>query len=238
MKFKVTVLVLLLFGSLLTGSGYVLSHSSPIAIQWNKTYKNYDASVIQTQDGGFLLAGSNITYGYSGKFSTYFLKPLLMKINNSGKTEWVKIYQEPSGSIYRVVQTLDSGYLSYSSGQLLKTDSKGDLEWARTFDDLRHINDLSITKDGSYVIVGPGSSEAWFDYSVVLKYSADGNLLWRKTFGTIYNGSKVDKIDDIRIYAILPSSNDDSYYITGGWLRSGDGYWDTDLWGKIFSLHS
>jgi len=83
-----------------------------------------------------------------------------------------------------------------TDGFLLKTDSKGNVQWKQTYggpeDD--QFNKVQQTSDGGYIMVGTTNSygngatrgdfylDAW-----VVKTDANGNILWQKTFGDIYS---------------------------------------------------
>ena len=134
---------------------------TPPRIQWSKTYDTGGASsIIQTQDGGFMIAGANRTR-LPTVYTMYNYTTLLVKTNNSGEVEWTKTFPGTNGLGW-IMQTTDSGYLllgrSAYSGWLLKTDSQGNLEWNRTVDlqqnGLQQIMGFTVAKDGSYVIAG------------------------------------------------------------------------------------
>ena len=185
-------------------------------IHWSKTYDTGSASsIIQTQDGGFMIAGANRTRLPTVVLTMYNYTTLLVKTNNSGEVEWIKTYPGTNG-VDLIMQTVDSGYLLLGrgvySGWLLKTDSQGNIEWSRTID-LQEIMGFTATEDGSYVIAGYAEEPAIaYSYAVVLKYSANGDLLWQKTF----QGIKID----VAATVILQSNDSSSYYISGSWNMS------------------
>jgi hypothetical protein len=101
---------------------------------------------------------------------------------------------------YSVQQTSDGGYIlagdceSYGSGlfdvYLVKTNSKGRLEWQRSFggsgwDDCY---DVKQTENGGFVLAGCSDSFGKGDFDIYLvKTDHCGNLLWQKTFGNDQN---------------------------------------------------
>jgi hypothetical protein len=216
LKVGIALLTLLLIGLLLVPSEYVLAQSAPLKIQWSKTYGSGGASgVIQTQDGGFVILGANATRLPTVVFTMYNYTSLLIKTNSAGEVEWIKTYPGTNG-IDWITQTTDSDYLllghgSYSSW-LLETDSQGNIEWNRTIN-LQQTMGFTATEDGSYIIVGYAENPVTaYNYAVVLKYNANGDLLWQKTV-------QEDKIN-VAATVILQSDNSSSYYVAGSWNQS------------------
>jgi len=230
LEIRAIAFIMLLFGSLLLVPSQVLAKSSPLELQWSNTYKDYFASsIVQIRDGGFAIAGSNVTVGKSGSFTLYTHNQLLMKINSGGKTEWLKIYQGLYGSTSMISQMPDSGFLlmNYYDRILLKTNSQGNLEWNRTHTDLWRVSGFAVAEDGSYVMVGYDSSSG-YNFAVVLKYSVEGDLLWQKTF--------IDGNTNVRIMHVLLSGEGDGYYVSGSWGMSG-WFAKLDLDGKVIWSH-
>jgi hypothetical protein len=160
-------------------------------------------SLIQTSDGGFALAGySDVEYG------TWF-QPLvwLLKFDNTGKLKWNCTYEEfPNLEARKIIQTNDGGFLlmcsntyAYLRGgaiQLLKTDSKGKIEWNKTIDHLvLSTHDIISTDDGNYILVGYIVSNynhfhvQKFSHTdiLMLKIDSIGNIQWQQVFGSFFN---------------------------------------------------
>ncbi|MFZ5644793.1 MAG: hypothetical protein ACOY46_14505 [Bacillota bacterium] len=137
--------------------------------QWMKYFggngDKHAASVILTDDGGFVLAGrvySDSTGGYD---------VCLLKTGPRGNVEWEKSFGGKGWDIpASVEQTSDGGYIvtghtySYGGGEsdvyLLKTGPKGDLEWERFFGgrDLEVGRNVRQTGDGGYLVAGWSNS--------------------------------------------------------------------------------
>jgi hypothetical protein len=109
-----------------------------------------------TTDGGYIISGSI----YSGAF--------LIKINEYGDTLWSKTYYGTGGlSPERVIQTKDGGFLfcgtavSDVTGILIKTDSLGNLQWAKygfaSIEPGSQMNSVTETFDGNYFYSGARS---------------------------------------------------------------------------------
>ena len=97
-----------------------VSASEPV-VEWQKTFggSSWDEaySVQQTSDGGYIIAGSTLSYG-SGEWDVY-----LIKTDSDGNLEWQKTFGGPSCDIaYSVQQTNDGGYIiagkTYSYGSI------------------------------------------------------------------------------------------------------------------------
>ncbi len=119
-------------------------------------------SIIETDDGGFIIAGVTGSEGHGG-FDYWILK-----FNKEGKKEWEKII----GGILNVkpssiILTKDGGYLvvGYSEsvgfgdeadGWVIKLDKLGNIEWAQNYGNLRNDKFFSAveTDDGGYLLAG------------------------------------------------------------------------------------
>ncbi|MFW9997024.1 MAG: hypothetical protein ACFFD4_33585 [Candidatus Odinarchaeota archaeon] len=134
-------------------------------IEWDRTFggpeDDIPEAVIQTSDGGFVIAGSTSSRG-AGKMDAW-----LVKTDRNGLVTWNKTYggEEDDGA-ETVMQTADGGFAlagytrSYGAGGsdawLIKTDGNGTVEWNCTFggdlDD--KITDLYQLANGSFVLLG------------------------------------------------------------------------------------
>ena len=162
-------------------------------MQWNKTYggtgDDEANALVQTNDGGYALAG----YTGPGGYDCW-----LVKTDASGNALWNKTY---GGTIddyaFALVQASDGGYAlaglttSFHTGYdddfwLVKTDVSGNMLWSRTYggtgDDLAHA--LVQTSDGGYALAGwTISFGADNDDSWLVKTDVNGNMQWNKTYG-------------------------------------------------------
>jgi len=124
-----------------TTQSYGLGHGDVYLIKtnafgdslWTKTYggvaDEWEYSVQQTQDGGYIVAGETYSFG-AGSNDVY-----LIKTNASGGTLWTRTYGGTNSDAGRSVQqTSDGGYIiagytgSFGNGlqvYLIKTDSSG-----------------------------------------------------------------------------------------------------------------
>jgi hypothetical protein len=147
--------------------------------------------VIQTQDQGFVIAGY-AEYGYDSA------KVLLIKADSTGKFIWRQLFH-PGGFLdygYFVQQILDGGFIitgiSYpgyirQDAFLIKTDSLGNEEWAKTYGDDYGDHGYCVrqTNDEGYVVTGIYSADLYGSLGNVYLFKTDkhGNLQWQKDFG-------------------------------------------------------
>lgn len=180
---------------------------------WQKIFGgNYDyaaESVVQTNDGGYAIAG------FTGDYPEYDF--LLMKVNSKGDKLWQKtfnnIYEDRA---YSMQQTSDGGFIltgstGFSEGEfdhpgniwLVKTNSEGIKSWEKKFcEDTEYESSRSVieTSDGGFLITGFYNDGLW-----IIKTNSSGSLSWEK---------KYPNENETSGYAIIESSNG-SYVITG-----------------------
>jgi hypothetical protein len=147
---------------------WMLKISSSGNLLWEKTFgfsgPDYGTTLIETEEGGFLVTGVLDVSASNGQGNAKFNKQKhaggdfwALKLTAGGDLEWSKYYggsftDTPLG----VVKTADNGFILVGS-----SDS----------------NDVDINNN-------KGSYDFW-----VIKISSDGTLLWEKSFG----GSEIDE---------------------------------------------
>lgn len=214
--------------------------------QWNKTYggihNDYAASVIQTSDGGYALAGIKNSYN-DGGYSLAVYRDLfivgdadawIIKTDSAGNELWNKTFGGTNDDgAFSVIQTSDSGYAlagntySFSGGNntdiwLIKTDTFGNELWNRTFGGAKDDFGYSViqTGDGGYALAGiTNSSGAGFEDAWLIKTDSSGNKLWDKTYGANLNDEA---------YCVL-QTKDGGYALGGATVCIGAGFWDAWL---------
>ena len=102
----------------------------------------------------------------------------------------------------------------------MKLNSKGEVEWQKTFggEYSDRGNSIQQTTDGGYIVAGWTKSfgSAWWKDVYILKLNSKGEVEWQKTFGGEY--------DDL---ANSIQQTTDGGYIVAGWTESfGSGYED------------
>jgi gliding motility-associated-like protein len=164
-------------------------------------------SIIQTSDGGYLLAGERYSPGFNVSYDA-----LIVKMDANGNTVWEQTYGGDGLSAdlaWRVIETSDGNYIFGGSsiagnnsmvvgqgGQdvwIVKINTTGAILWQKlygtsTFDDFENIIE---TPDGGFLVTAStygndgnksesfGNTDAW-----ILKLDAQGSLLWEKSYGT------------------------------------------------------
>lgn len=241
--------------------GIVLGQQS---IQWTKNYggnsEEIGYSVIQTNDGGYIVSGSTDTYnngdvtGHHGSRDVW-----VTKFNNSGDLEWQSAYggsnAEPfTSALTTIIQTQDGGYLitaesNSNDGDLtenkgnydlwvFKIDNTGNIIWQKSFGGGANEGAFSILEetDGSFILAGYSSSS---DGNVVgLKGMLDGWLIRLSSTGDLLwqrtvGGTWTDAFLDI-------NHTSDGGYIASGYTLSNDNdltgenphgfYWYKQFW--------
>jgi hypothetical protein len=133
---------------------------------------------------------------------------------------------------YSVQQTFDGGYImagytdSFGAGNwdifLIKTDTNGNVQWAKTYGgtDLDMAYSVQQTSDGGYIVAGETWSfgAGWEDIFLI-KTDADGNVEWAKTYG----GTSYDYAHSVQ------QTSDGGYIVAGGTNTFGAGYLDIFL---------
>ena len=99
---------------------------------WSKTYGGTEFeeanSVVQTNDGGYIIVGFSLSFGGGG---------YIIKTNLIGDTTWTKIYLGGGSEFKSVHQTFDGGYIMGGviggDAYLVKTDSLGGTQWTKIY---------------------------------------------------------------------------------------------------------
>jgi hypothetical protein len=185
---------------------------------FQKTYGSanheYGYSILQTADGGYVMAGSFYNVGM-GDYDVY-----LVRTDNNGNLLWTKTFGgtgEDQG--YCIVQASDGGFViagstaSFGAGvhdmYLLKTNASGNLQWSKTYGeiDYDYAYSLKQTNDGGYILAGRSFGFIpTYGAVYLVKTDSTGNLLWAKGYGATdfnYWGTSVDQ------------SADSGYVVTG-----------------------
>ena len=200
---------------------YILKMNSKGEVEWQKTFGGEDSDgaflIQQTPDGGYIVAG----WTYS--FNSVTKEIYILKLNSKGQLEWQKAFGGEDGDeANSIQQTKDGGYIvagwtGDSESQegdvyVLKLNSKGQVEWRKTFGGTKDdgANSIQQTKDGGYIVAGWTESFGSGEKDVyTLKLNAKGEVEWQKTFGGKYD----DKANSIQ-------QTKDGGYIVAGWTKS------------------
>jgi hypothetical protein len=182
-------------------------------------------SVIQTDDGGFMVAGFRVLV-YGGPAAIW-----LLKIDASGDTVYTKTYDfGESDQAFCIRPTDDGGYIVTGTTRswgdpydedifLMKTDTNGDSSWFKVFggDEYDDAWETQQTDDGGYIIVGKTESfGANYQCTYLIKTDANGDTTWTKTFGESGQGYMTGKS--------VQQTVDGGYILVGGTQFLGSNY--------------
>jgi hypothetical protein len=199
-------------------------------------------------DGGYILVGHSSSPSSGDKIEPILGEPYtadfwIVKIDSIGNLLW----QNTIGGDYndipkRAILTNDNsiiiagmsnstvsvdktdahyGPLIYYDLWLVKLDSLGNVEWAKTIGTIEddRLDDMKLTCDGGFILLSTTASGISYDKTTmnygssdywVLKYDNEANLMWQNSYG----GSGADIAHSI-------SQNTDGTYLIGGSSYSG-----------------
>jgi len=168
---------------------YVLKTGPTGSVQWNRTFgetSNDDRvkSVLQTSDGGYLIAGSTSTCVY------HCLKDVwLIKINAEGIEQWNLTLGGTADEVMVFVQqTADGGYIliektnpnaRFSDIWFVKVDLNGNMQWINTLDGIRRDKAYSVSQvpGGWLVKTDTNGGFIWYDSGDSIQQTLDGGYI-------------------------------------------------------------
>lgn len=219
---------IIMFSLLVTGSGLM---SQVNALDgWSKTYDaprgGYCGRLIQTADGGFLMAGNGFPPGHA---QTSFL----LKTDSLGNQEWWNATY--GGSTARdPIPTSDGCYMFITPGiygNLIKIDASGNQQWRISSSQLFSgcgsavsLRSLIRTTDGGYTIAGLRPD----DSLTVACFHANGTRKWLNSYPSFYVDSSKDKF--------IAQSSDGSYFVVTELHQKDPPYYSVFQLMKIDSL--
>ena len=227
---------------------YLVKVNAAGDIEWERTFggdkddEGYD--VCQTSDGGYFVVGTTRSWS-AGNQDLY-----LIKIDSTGKELWHRFFGGKSNDgpaeFGALLATPDGGYLvagwTWSYGEandiwLVKLNSFGNMVWQKTIGGKKVEWARSIIRchDSNYLIVGKTTTYGAGKGDVyVVKVSADGEIVWEKTYG----GRGLDWANSVL------ETPDGGYIVVGGTRSFGNGEDDTyviklnangdKLWERVF----
>jgi len=182
------ILSLVLLTSIATPS---LAAPAGWAATYGGSYSDSVASIQQTGDGGYIVAGRTDSFG-AGHIDVWVLK-----LRPDGTVEWQKTYGGGDWDVAdSIQQTADGGYVvigktkSFGAGRVdflvLKLRQDGTVEWQKTYGGAGEdwASSIQQSNDGGYIVVG--NTCASFGDSLgmwVLKLQPDGAVAWQKSYG-------------------------------------------------------
>lgn len=243
---------------------YSNSFSQSPTIQWQKCLGGSDEdileSVIQTSDGGYIVAGSTNSTDFDALDNHGGRDFLVVKIDETGLTQWRRCYGGTNNELaYSIIQTSDGGYLVGGETNSNDGDVSGNtFNSASSHSWLIKINDLGEILWQRVIAVGQigGSIKSIYedsDNKIIITgdcYAAQYTLSYNDGFITKLNsdGSNITQSSgwttplllggDYHDYIRTMSPTDDGGYILAGITYSRDGIFSSnhgtfpmgDLW--------
>ena len=208
-------------------------------IVWQKTYgTGYDdnaQSIRQTNDGGFVIAGSMETSSSSPVMPQYVC---VLKLSQSGGIEWQQAYGIGlDDSASSIQQTQDGGYVvagttlsevtAHNAFLILKLSPSGNIQWQKSFITWPYTssaNSVQQTNEGGYIVAGMlkyDPSPSLF-YVYVLKLLSNGESEWGRAYRENDWNSVWSSASSVR------QENDGGYIVSG--FKDSTGETARDAW--------
>jgi hypothetical protein len=191
-------------------------YSSTAQVTFQKSIGDFNyndaASIQQTADGGFIMAGT--CYAEAARI-------YVIKTDASGGVTWAKFYSHFGEIGTSVNQTVDGGYIVCGyyadvpfSTYLLKINAAGDTLWSRVIHNDNHDLGLSViqSSDGNYVTAGVTTDGVTYINPRLTKLAPDGTTIWNKGYTGPFN--YVEEIP----YSV--KQNTDEGYIMAGYINN------------------
>jgi len=168
-------------------------------IVWQRTYggSSWDraSSIQQTEDGGYIVAGSTTSFGAGDKDFW------VLNLNSEGEITWQHTYGSDSKDVaYSIQQTSDGGYIvvgtGWHGGHILKIDPQGRIEWQLNYIYYYQFfvapSSVQQANDGGFVVASrlkfaPRHSYIFpklTSFVGVIKISSTGNIEWDYAYGS------------------------------------------------------
>jgi hypothetical protein len=183
-------------------------------IEWQQTlggtYEDVASTVIEADDGGYVVAGYTRSYDGDVSNNDGFTDSWVIKLSSTGVVEWDKtfgglgadeakdILKTQNGGYTILSHTTSyntgdvSGHLGYTDYWLVGINSTGELLWQKCIGGSGEDRGRALvqTSDGGFVMFGDSESSGGIisnplggaDFWLVKTDSA-GNLLWEKSYG-------------------------------------------------------
>jgi hypothetical protein len=200
---------------------YIVKLNANAVIQWSRTIggltREQAYKIIQTNDGGYAIAGHTYPFGQGSDEDMY-----IVKLDSNGEFQWHRTFGAIEGQernrdfAYSIIQTNDGGYALagytwrfplYLHIYFVKLDENGNYQWSRAIGgtSVDIARSLIQTSDGSYIIAGY-SRTSNVDNFYIVKLNEQGSFQWNTAVG--------GPLDE-RAYSIIQSSD-------GGFVLAGE----------------
>jgi hypothetical protein len=200
---------------------WVLKLKSDGSVIWQKAFERLSAaSIRQTNDGGYVIAGGRLSSG------------MVLRLNPDGTIQWLKTYSYPDTDngdyLFSIEQTSDGGFIAVGEADpygddwtepwIIRLNPDGTVLWQGTLSvsssNAEAYKSVQQTSDGGYIAAGYYTGRDL----LVVKYFADGTIDWQKTYG----GAGNEEASFIRQTA-------DGGYVVAG-LTNSFGAGQNDIW--------
>lgn len=209
--------------------------------EWNMTFGGLNDDVgtfvQETRDGGYIVVGYTASFGADSPYSWLIKSQLrgdlwLIKTDSLGNVEWEKTlggFGREFG--FCVQETDDGGYIMTGAKKpswfanydlwIVKTDSKGIVEWEKLYGGSREDLGFSIcqTTDGGYIATGYRSFSPGKKLYIV-KTNSSGDMEWERLYGGVNTAEG----------SCIQQTSDGGYIVTGYYYISSKEGPKEDLW--------
>jgi hypothetical protein len=194
--------------------------------EWSQEIRSVPTSLIQTEEGSYVLAGAAYMRGNDDLS--------LVRFDQAGRHIWQWTYRSPDPNSFEGATGMaglpDGGFMliGSSSGSskrwilgsplLIRVGADGELQRSQRLDGVvGRMRQIIRSQDG-FAILGSVGEE---DEILLVRTDAEGNLLWANSYGGH---------DDDKAYSIIEDSR--GLFVIGGATKSsGQGDWDGMLMG-------
>ncbi len=183
------------FGAGSFGDAYIVKTDSLGNALWIKrigqpAWLESAYSAVQTPDGGFIISMVDWELGIG------YEDLILLKLDNSGDSLWVKRYAGPYHDWgNKIIETSDGNYLlsgAYGTATyfydwwLLKINNSGDTLWTKTHSGWQRSRgeDIKLLPDGGFIAINSAESAITAEFDIwVSRLNCEGDTLWNSYFG-------------------------------------------------------
>jgi parallel beta-helix repeat protein len=188
---------------------------------------NAGTSIIQTSDGGYVIAGYSGSYKETTDYDFW-----LAKISSTGVMQWNHTYgSDAYDYAYSLIQNQEGGYVIVGGTPegaggfdvwILKTDAAGNQVWNKTYGYGRNDEAHGIlpVQGGGYIVAGYTTDSDFSSDMWLMKIDNSGNQVWNKTYG-------VDLSDEV-CYGIVNAPG--GGYVLAGYTSLWSGETGQDVW--------
>jgi hypothetical protein len=192
--------------------------------------------VTGTQDGGYVIAGSNTNGFYLNKLSSNEINTE-WEYSNAGSQNWCESYP---GTAWQVIELFDSSLVAVGSGcslngqngniNISKVSADGNLIWSNNFGD-EYVSDtgkgIAITSDGGFIVVGGRNNDITDTDNdiVLLKIDSNGQLEWEREYA----------LDGYQVGYSIQQTQDGGYIVSGATNVDLEN-WEVDSYVMRFSI--